>query len=425
MVKPAALPRSSVHRYLILIILLALTLRVLLALALGEELREVSGTFDQIAYDLLGQRVSAGYGFSFPTTWYLFARANEPTAHWSFLYTLYLAAIYSIFGHHPLAARLIQVLLSGLNLLLVYRLGQRLFGTSAGLAAAALTALYAYLILFNASLMTQTFYILSVLASLELALSVVQQPKWGKWFLLGASLGLGILLRQSLLLFTPLLLGWIWWRFSSLRSLSNKRAWLGMLLALGVIASLILPWTTRNYLIYHDFLLLNSNGGYWFYSSNHPDQGIKFDPNFKAPIAENLLTLSEPAIDRTLFREGVNFVISNPSRFLLLSISRINNYFWVLPSGDSTALGNWSRLFSFGLYLPFMILGLYLSRAQWRLCLPLYLYVAFDSTFCLLSWAAPRYRLPSDAVMMVFAGLAVSTLVARLHLTRPLAFRAG
>src|SRR5581483_5331826 len=102
MVKPAALPRSSVHRYLILIILLALTLRVLLALALGEELREVSGTFDQIAYDLLGQRVSAGYGFSFPTTWYPFARANEPTAHWSFLYTLYLAAIYSIFGHHPL-----------------------------------------------------------------------------------------------------------------------------------------------------------------------------------------------------------------------------------------------------------------------------------------------------------------------------------
>ena len=39
--------------------------------------------------------------------------------------------------------------------------------------------------------------------------------------------------------------------------------------------------------------------------------------------------------------------------------------------------------------------------------MPLYLYVAFDTALHLASWAAPRYRLPSDAVMMVFAGAAV------------------
>ena len=67
-----------------------------------------------------------------------------------------------------------------------------------------------------------------------------------------------------------------------------------------------------------------------------------------------------------------------------------------------------------------MLYGLYLSRNKWRVCLPLYLYVAFDTTLCLISWAAPRYRLPSDAVMMVFAGLAVVTLTERLGIARPL-----
>jgi hypothetical protein len=40
--------------------------------------------------------------------------------------------------------------------------------------------------------------------------------------------------------------------------------------------------------------------------------------------------------------------------------------------------------------------------------------VAFDTVLHLISWAAPRYRLPSDAVMMVFAGLAVADLAGRV-----------
>ena len=68
------------------------------------------------------------------------------------------------------------------------------------------------------------------------------------------------------------------------------------------------------------------------------------------------------------------------------------------------------------LYFPFMLYGLWLSRRQWRICLPLYLYVAFDTLLCLVSWSAPRYRLPSDAVLMPFAGLAVFDLATRLRL---------
>lgn len=414
------------NRYLVLIVLLALALRGLTAIGLGEEVQEVSGTFDQIAYDMLAQRVVAGDGFSFPIEWYPFIRADTPTAVWSFLYPLYLAGVYTVFGHHPLVARLIQVLISLIGIWLIYRLGKRLFGASAGLAGAALAACYAYLILFNASLMTQTFYILCVLASLELAIGLAQKPGWMRWLLLGIVLGLGVLFRQSLLLFTPLLFGWIWWKSDRAEQPATKpRTLLGLALVGAVIALFVLPWTVRNYLVFDDFLLLNSNGGYWFYSSNHPDQGTNFDPTFKAVIPDSMLALGEPALDRALYRSGLEFVIADPGRFLLLSLSRLNDYFWLLPSDDSTALSNLSRLLSFGLYLPFMLYGLYLSRSEWRWCLPLYLYVACDALFCLASWSAPRYRLPSDAILMVFAGFAASTVASRLRFFVPKATKAG
>ncbi len=411
----------SIQKLLIGIVALAILIRIVASLLLGDRAEPISGAYDQMTYDTLAQSVLAGKGFSFPTDWYPFTLAHEPTAHWSFLYTLYLAAVYAVFGHHPVAARLIQAVLCGLNILLAYRLGRRLFGEWTGIAAAALTAGYAYLIFFNAALMTQSFYIVAVLAAIDLSLSLVDKPTLRGWVLFGFVIGLGALFRQTLLLFAPVLFVWIWW--SSRRSAAENRdsspaqrrlsPVLGILISLGVIALLVLPWTLRNYLVYHDFLLLNSNGGYFLYASNYPAQGTNFDPNYVAPIPANLRGLPEPTIDRALYRDALGFIVSDPIRFLLLSLNRTQDYFWLVPSDQSGLISNVARVFSFTLYLPFMLYGLFLSRRQWRASLPLYLYIAFDTLLSLASWAAPRYRLPSDALLIVFAGLAVATLADR------------
>lgn len=400
---------------LIFIILIALLIRVAVALALGDGAEPISGAFDQLTYDTLAQRVLDGHGFSFPVDWYPFTVANEPTAHWSFLYTWYLAGVYELFGHHPLAARLVQVILAGFNLLLIYRIGRRLFGEIPGLLSAALTAVYAYLIFFNATLMTQTFYILALLIALDIAMELTQNPKaariW-KWVMLGAALGAAALLRQSILIFAPLLFGWLAVANHSQRD--SRQTILGISISLAIMAACILPWTARNYFVYHDFLLLNSNAGYWFYSSNHPDQGTNFDPNFVAPVPEKLKHLAEPALDRALFQDAFGFIAADPARFMELTLNRTKDYFWILPSENSSLISNLSRLFSFTLYFPFMLYGLFLSRPHWRACLLLYLYVAVDSSLSLISWSAPRYRLPSDAVMMVFAAIAVADLGQRM-----------
>lgn len=404
------------QKILIGIIVFSILVRLGMALYLGDQAQPISGAYDQVSYDTLAQRLLAGKGFSFPTDWYPFTKADEPTAHWSFLYSLYLAGVYSVFGHHPLAARVIQVLISGAGIWLVYRLGRVLFNDRVGLVAAALSSIYAYLIFFNAALMTQTFYILAVLAVLNLASTIISNPTPRNWILLGLSVGLGALLRQTMILFAAILFIWMLWAtFKKVPQPSRLRILSGMFLSVIVVVGLIAPWTIRNYLTYHDFLLLNSNGGYWMYASNHPGQGTEFDQEFAPPVPTNLQGLAEPAIDRALFAEGLGFIAADPQRFLLLSYSRTMDYFWILPSAQSSLSSNLARLFSFTLYLPFMVYGLWLSRRQWRMCIPLYLYVAFDALLCLSTWSAPRYRLPSDAVLMVFAGLAILNLVDRLR----------
>jgi 4-amino-4-deoxy-L-arabinose transferase-like glycosyltransferase len=407
---PPSSARINTPHLLLAVIIFGIALRLMLAYVLGDRAEPVSGATDQVSYDMLAQRVVAGRGFSFPTAWYPFTQADKATAHWSYLYTLYLAGIYEVVGHHPLVARVAQALLSGLGTWLTFVIGRRLFSPWAGLAAAALHASYAYLVFFNVALMTQTFYIIALLAVLALVLRMRSESVVRDWVLLGFLIGIGTLLRQTLLLFTPVLLAWLVW------ARTGRLGWRGPATTLMVVAALILPWTIRNYLAFGDVLLLNSNGGFFFYSSNHPNQGVDFDPNYVAPIPARLADLPEPALDRALYREAAAFIVSDPLRFIRLSLSRVPEQFWLLPSRQSSTSSNLARLCSFTLYLPFMVAGLLLSFRKWRECLPLYLYVGFDTTLHLISWSAPRYRLPSDAIMIVFAGLAVEKLAARLGL---------
>ena len=401
--------KPKVQPLLIALILVSVLLRLAVAFWLGDRVEPLSGAYDQISYDALAQSVLAGKGFSFSTNWYPFTSANEPTAHWSYLYSLYLAAIYAIAGHHPLVARVIQVMLSSLQIWFIYRIAARVFGAWVGLLAAALTTVYGYFIFFNATLMTQTFYIIAVLVVIDRALALAENSTRRSWVLLGIAIGIGALFRQTLLIFAPLLLA------SIVLARRAQLRWRDVLISIAVIGMFILPWTIYNYIMFHDFLLLNSNGGYWFYSSNHPAQGTHFNQNFVAPLPTELRDLSEPALDRALYREGLGFIIADPARFIQLSSSRVDDYFWFAPSEQSSLTSNLARVLSFTIYFQLMLYGLWLSKRRWRVCIPLYLYTAFDTTLCLISWAAPRYRLPSDAILMAFAGLGVVSVVARLR----------
>ncbi|HEY9706988.1 MAG TPA: glycosyltransferase family 39 protein, partial [Oculatellaceae cyanobacterium] len=198
----------SLQTTLLWIGFIAILLRVLSALFQGNTVEVLPGIYDQISYDTLARRIVDGHGFSFAEEHWPVTRAGEPTAHWSFLYTLYLAGFYSLFGPQPLFARLVQaVIVGGLQTILMYRIGEKLFSSTIGIIAAGIAAFYAYFIYYSGALMTEPFYITAILYSLFIAMQIGENNDKSLEIKLGLSLGIAlavaVLLRQVYLLFIP------------------------------------------------------------------------------------------------------------------------------------------------------------------------------------------------------------------------------
>ena len=142
-----------------------------------------------------------------------------------------------------------------------------------------------------------------------------------------------------------------------------RRALLALAGAGAVVVLFILPFTIRNYRVYGDFLLLNSNAGYAMYSAQHPMHGASFQEYAAAPLPEDLVNqgLNEAQWDRELMRRGIGFIAGRSRPLLLLSLSRVRDYFEFWPTADSCLLLNLGRVLSIGLFLPFILYGLYLS----------------------------------------------------------------
>lgn len=426
-------------RLLVCIIAISVIMRVSASLYLGDQVVVMPGIADQVSYQSLATRVLNGYGFTFGQNWWPATKAGAPTAHWSYLYTSYLVMIYRIIGLHPLGARIIQAVIVGtLHPLLAYALGRRVFNHNAGMVAAAWTALYGYFIYYTATLMTEPYYITAILGSLYLAILLAdrasalkgQKPPLGYFMLalaLGLALGITVLMRQLFLLVIPFIFIWIWW---SARENRVKNAITVLFISSAVIILLILPFTAYNYARFDRFVLLNTNAGYVLFWGNHPVHGTNFIParqidNYLVLIPSELRSLDEAALDQALLQLGLRFIIDDPLRYLLLSLSRIPIYFMFWPLAVSGVLSNITRVVSFGLALPFMLIGIGLwLKDRWGGGLVklfaspgalLLLYAFVYTSIHLLTWTLVRYRLPVDATLLIFAAYGVVGMFSRFR----------
>jgi 4-amino-4-deoxy-L-arabinose transferase-like glycosyltransferase len=436
---------------LLVILLLSVILRVAGALYLGNDFRVQIGTNDQLSYHALALRLLSGYGFTFAEGWWPLTAPGAQTAHWSFLYTFYVTAVYALFGEYPLAARLIQAIVVGIaQPYLTYLIARRLFtaGPTEGynhndryyrlkqmapLVAAGLAAIYAYFVYYSATLMTEPFYITSILLLLYLSVrlsdhSAEKNERTGSSFPWKLTLAIGltmatiVLLRQLFLLFIPFLCLWLLWMGWRQRQL--PRMILSLTIALAIVVLSILPFTLYNYARFDRLVLLNTNSGYALYLANHPIYGTNFRGilpremgTYQDLIPVELRHLDEAALDQALLGEALKIIEADPMRYLLLSISRTRELFKFWPSTESSAASNFFRVFSFGLFLPFMLYGLWRTTANYRsspyLWL-LYLFITFYIGIHLFSWSLIRYRLPVDAVLLVMAAYGIADLAMRV-----------
>lgn len=443
---------SSVPRLLAIVIVVSTVLRIGAAVYHGPSIVERPGVTDEVSYHALAVRVSDGHGFTFGSNWWPATRANEPTAHWSFLYVLLLAAVYAIAGPAPLLARLLQASIVGvLHPWLAWRIGNRLFGPAVGLASAAVTALYGYFVYYSGALVTESLYIVAVLWVFDIATAMVCRSSppdrvaaVRPWVLLGFAAAVATLFRQAFLLMVPIVLAWTAWQVFRRRNDDGRPVVsLGALagravIALALVAMAMLPFTVRNYRAFGQFVPLNTNAGFVMFWANHPVHGTWFQPilsygaiNYGTMLPQDIKGLNEAALDRELLRRGVGFVKDDPVRYLRLSMSRAVEYFKFWPSADSGRTSNAVRVLSFGLLLPLLVSGMAITfrRTRDAVCqspgASLLLLVAAAYTIVhLLTWTLVRYRLPVDAMVIPFAGVSLVAAWTRLRPAADLRWRA-
>ena len=401
---------SNFHRYWLLSILaVALFIRILAAFYLGNTVTGLSGAQDEITYSMLGQRFASGHGMTFPENWYPWIKADAPQSYFSYTISLYLAGIYTLFGYQPIVARLITGVLSTLLVLMIYLVAKRLFGERVALISSAIAAVYAYLIFYGVTLITETPFMLALVIAIYVALRVKEQPSVGLWVTLGVTLAMTILLRMAVIAFVPVLLLWL---ALELRDRTQLKM---LFIPVLIIVLAVLPFTIRNYLLWNNFVLMQTQFGHVFWNGNHPGHNGNFHPYRVFPIPEEVLTSkneagmlpSDAEITNRLFRLGIENVQNDPPHFVLLTLTRLRELFKFWPTHDSTLQANLFRIISFGALLPFTIIGLILNLRNWRTLAPVYLFILIHTGIHAVTWTMIRYRIPLDVFFIMFAAYAL------------------
>ncbi len=207
------------------------------------------------------------------------------------LYPLFVAAHFWLFGSSPVPVYISQMLLSLVNVVLVYLLALRVVGgrqTATRFVvpalAALLMAIYLPFAIYPQVLLSETLYLTLLLAGflvLSLAVQATHQwfPKQVAWFVLGGAIfGLATLTRSLTLTFLPLVALWLLVlapatgrgspgggkaRISHLINLGRSKRIREVAVFTLACAVVVLPWTAYNSLrLYGGFVAIDTTGAF-------------------------------------------------------------------------------------------------------------------------------------------------------------------
>jgi len=343
---------------------------------------------------------------------------------------LYLSILfYKICGSNWDLLAIFQIFAGSLNCLIVYVIGARIFGVAAGVLAAAMLMLYGNLTLIELTLEPEVFVLLfnslAILALLKAADAVPSGYRSWRWLLAGAVIGLSAVTKANALLLLP---GAFIWMLISVKPLSQRTA-ASILLLLGALL-LILPVTLRNYILFHDQVLITADGGKVFFHGNGPgasgmeradlDGQFAIEERADEPDYAHVLfrktarmssnaQLKPSACSAFWFAAAAKHVIAHPLDVFLLEVKKFT-LFWhsyEVHDYDSTyrnyvELRNWPLL-TMGIIAPLGILGMAMSLKRFRDAFLLYWMVFMALFSVLLFFCASRYRLPNIPFLIIFA----------------------
>jgi hypothetical protein len=367
-----------------------------------------------IAYSL-----ARGHGFGSPL------RVDTgPTAWMTPLYPLFLSGIMRLFGIYTfqswVAAVLMNICFSTIACIPVYYAGKRIGGTGLAAGAAWLWAIFpnAILLSFQSLWDTSLSALLgatAVWATLKLANST-RARDWGVYGLLW---GVILMANAAVLSLLPLLLGWAAYRNwkngrAAMRSTIHNAA-----IACGVIVLCCIPWTIRNYLVFHSLVPLRSTLGLQLWAGNNPKAHVIWlggqHPINDTSERTQYTQMGEISYMEAKRKDAVSYILTHPRHEAELIRGR---FVMLWAGGTPNPIGDFlrSRSIWFRYVLMFNLLAaigalvgiVCLLRSHSIYAFPLAVGPLVFPFAYYLTLALPRYRHPIDPTLMLLTAVAIS-----------------
>lgn len=218
----------------------------------------------------IAHSIATGAGFSSP-----FRVDTGPTAWTTPVYPLLLGGLMRLFGSYTfasyVAAVLLNIVFSTLVCVPLYYAARRIAGVNVAALAAWLWAIFPNAILLTYESLWETS--LSALLGATLLWATLKVAEAGTaraWAAYGLLLGATLMSNAALLSLLPLLGGW-----AAYRLWRRGDPWLRNA-ALGAGAAMLccVPWTVRNYEVFHSFVPLRSILGLQLWVGNNPQAKV-------------------------------------------------------------------------------------------------------------------------------------------------------
>ena len=345
---------------------------------------------------------------------------------------LLLAFSYYLFGvGNLLVYRLIMALLGTAGCWLIFDVARRVFGDRIARLTLVVLAVYPALIYFTGVVLTETLFIFLFAALINVIIRFRERPQVILAVLGGACWTLGLLSKSTMAIMLPVGIVAI---LVPKRGVFKPKAAAVFLLT---IAACLVPWVVRNYHIFGRVVVMPTKSwniwernNYRFNERFHGEEKEArayewligrppFNVNKPETVQFPQFAPDDDEVERnakyvTLAKE---FILANPGLYARLCVARFIEFFRILGRSRTSPIVTAARLLSYGIVLPFFVVGFflsfkkteYLSRQKWVLIAVLLVFVGLH----VLTTAEPRYRLPIEPYMVAFAAFAATDIYRR------------
>jgi len=272
---PSLFSRSSPFRTCLILTLVALAIRLTVMAFLFQDVYRPDQDYWDCGYEQgrVARSIALGKGFSNP----LYADTG-PTAWQAPVYPYLLAGIFTLFGIYTRASTVVAVslncLFAALTCIPLYFFTRRSFGPDAALVAGCMWTIFPYSVYWSIERVWDTWLSTLLFGLVFLvALHLQASDRPAKWAGFGLLTGFAALSNPVMLSVMP---GLGLWMLHGLRK--QGRRWL-LPLSVSVLcaASVLAPWTLRNYRVFHRFIPIRDSMGFQFLLGNDGNYSREFD----------------------------------------------------------------------------------------------------------------------------------------------------